>query len=511
MTASKQIVTTIVATTMWLGLGLVVQGQEGRRNTEATAAYEQGVAALADEEYDAAVNAFTKAIEIDETYFEAYRGRGDALRKQEDYGGALQSYTNAINYGDDSADVYNGRGICYREGGSIELALNDFRNAYQKDRSNPEVAANLGDIFLNYLQDVNSALPVLERAAELDPKNNEVFRNLGLCHAYMRQFDQAEEDLRKAVELKDDDFKTYGIQANILLLQDKTEKLPAAIDALSNAIQYYEPTESTDPKIYADGYLSRADARLKLAIAPNTPESDRQQYYDLVLKDADTVLDEMPEGSSYSGRALYRKGLALRMQGAFGEAITALTDAIQLIPPGESSQYAGQAYWKRGICWHMQGENELARGDFEQAAAIDYTDPLPEFWIGITYAAQGEYRSAIDRYGEAISKGPNYAPAFINRGLAYAQLKEYDHALENFNEAIRIEPTNGDYHAKRGYAYMRMNEYEKAYNAFHMAEMRDVKDPAVFHATAEALRELGRSSLAEQYDARARDLESMTN
>lgn len=512
MSASPRILS-VIGSALLLG-AFHMPAEAQNRLPEATAAYEEGTKALEAKDYDAAIAAFTKAAEVDNTYAEAFLGRADALREQEDYSAALTAYNQARDINPKLAAIYNGRGVCYRELGQIDLALNDFNNAMELDRTNPETAKNLGDILVNRTQDPANALRVLDKAVELNPEDAEVFRNRGLAHAQLRRFDEAEKDIAKSVELKDDDFETYSMQASVYLFQDKAEKMPAVIEALTKAIETYpnrEEQESTDPKTYAQGYLLRSDAYLKLANDKKNSREKRDEYYDLVIADADSVLEESPDAYPLSGQALYRKGVALRMEGKYGDAIKAFTDAIQQMPPGESGGYAAEAYLMRGICWHMQGENRLARGDFQQAASIDYTDPRPQMWIGFTYAEEDDYRSAIDSFGEAISKNPNFSLPYINRGLAYVQLGEYQRAAENFNEAIRVDPNNAENFNKRGRVYMLLKEFEKAYNSFHLATLNDEDNVEAFESAAEALRQLGRGSAAETYQKRANELKTTTN
>lgn len=510
MSASPRILNVALGLLLLGVLSVPVQAQ-ATRDPNATAAYEQGLKFMEEKKWDDAIAAFAKATEIDQTFAEAYVGRADALRELEDFTSALQVYRQAENLNQKLPGLYLGRGIAYREVGDINMAMSDFDNAMELDRSNPEIMANLGDLLVNYVQNPTRALQVLNKAIELDPNNAKAYRNRALAHTQMRHFDEAEADLAKSVELKNDDFETYSVQATIYLFQDKPEKLPNAIEALSKAIENYknrEKQDSADPKVYVQGYLQRANAYMKLASDPKTPIDKQEEFYSSAINDADAVLAEMPEQYPISGNALYTKGVAERMQGNFGEAIKALTDAIQQLPPGESGSYASEAYRKRGICWHLQGENRLARGDFQQAAAIDYTDPLPHMWTGFTFVEEGDYRSAIDAYGEAIAKNPNFPLPYINRGLAYLQLGEYNRAADNFNEAIRVEPSNPDSHVKRGLTYMMLEDYQKALNAFDLALQYDEDNIEALEGTIEALRQLGRSSTAETYAKRIDDVKA---
>ncbi len=512
MSASPRILS-VVASALLLGVLIVpAEAQEtATRDPQATAAFEEGTKLMEEKKWDDAIAAFAKATDIDNTYAEAFLGRADALRELEDYQTALQFYRQAETINPKLAKIFLGRGISYREVGQLDMAINDFDTAMELDRKDPEIAANLGDLLVNNIQNPTRGLQVLNKAIDLDPENAKAYRNRGLAHAQLRHFDEAEVDLAKSVELKSDDFETYAMQANIYLFQDKPEKLPNAIDALSKAIDNYknrEKQESSDPKTYVQGYLLRSDANLKLATDPKTPKDKSDGYFKAVIADADAVLAENPESYPISGQALYRKGVAERMQGMYGEAIKAFTDAIQQLPAGESGSYAAEAYLKRGICWHMQDENRLARGDFQQAAAIDYTDPLPHLWTGYTFAEEEDYRSAIDAYGEAIAKNPNFALPYINRALAYVQLGEYNRAADNFNEAIRVEPSDAGNHVKRGQVYMKLEEYKKALNAFDLALQYDKDNIKALEGTAQAMRELGRGSAADTYEKRAAELKA---
>jgi len=476
------------------------------RDPEAEAAYTAGKEQLKQEKWEEAIADFSKAISIDSGYAEAYLGRADALRALEDYSTALENYSHALEMNDQLASAYNGRGVCYREMNQIDLALSDFNNASDLDRRDPEIAANLGNLLIDpRVNDPVSALRWLDKAIELDPKNAEAYRNRGWAHAQMREFDQAIADLKKSIELDPEEYETYSTLASIYFFQDDFK---SGIEAISQAIEKYKPKKSSDPEKYISGYLSRADAKLRLAKKEDTDPARRKSLFEEVIADTDVVLGEFPDRYPEAGVALLRRGLALRLLGRFAEASKALTDAIQLVPAGSESPYLAEAYLKRGICWHYQGQDSLARGDFQEAASIDFEDPLPQLWIGFTYAQEQDYRAAIESYGEAIAKDPSFALAYVNRGLAYMQLGEFKKAIENFNEAIRNEPTHASHFYKRGVAHLRLHEYQKAFDSFHLATLNDENMAEAFDGAAKALKGLGRSELAAQYERRANALKS---
>ncbi|MCG8450471.1 MAG: tetratricopeptide repeat protein [Pirellulales bacterium] len=496
-----------ISLSLALHFQIPAKAQEGFvRDPEAVKAFEAGTQLLEQEKWDDAITAFTKATEIDPTLPEAFLGLGDALRALEDYQTAITNYRQALDINPKLARALYGRGVCYKELGDFNAAATDIGEASQLDRKDPEIAADWGELLVNTVRDPVRAIRFLDTAIELNPSNAEAYRNRGSAHILLRDFDEAVRDLEKSLEVDPDDFETYTTLATVYLYQEEYEP---AIEALSSAIEKYEPEESQDPDSYISGYLSRADAEIKLAKLKETPEQQKKALYDAAIADADAVLEEFPDRFPESGLALHRRGVALRMQGRLGEAIKTLTDAIQLAPAGERGGYISEAYLKRGICWHYQEQGSLARGDFEQAATINFEDPLPHLWIGYTYAQEEDYRKAIDSYGEAVSRNPAFPLIYINRGLAYIQLEEYNKGVENFNEAIRHESDDfsmARHFYKRGIAYLRLEEYQKAFDSFHLATLNDETYEAAFRQASAALRKLGKPSLAEQYENRANAL-----
>jgi len=516
----KQQLVAVFSLVVWTGISAFALAQDPLGDSfsaidpQAKTAFDAGAEQMQQGNWQEAITAFSEAITFNDTYFEAYLGRAEALQELEDYRDAVDSYSEALLFlrGQEGAQLslvtaraHNGRGVCFRELESFDLAGNDFDTAMQFDRNNAEIAANLGDFLVNHGGDPTSALGVLDLAIELDPENAEAFRNRGLAQAHIREYDEAIEDLEKSSELDPAEYLTYTTLAQVFILQEKHEQ---AIESFTQAIERYQPKKSSDPDTFIDGYLRRGEARLRLALKLDTVPERRETLYDEVIADTDQVLTEYPDRFPNSGIALHLRGTAMRLQGRLNQAIKSLTDAIQVIPPGADANYLADAYLKRGICWHYTGQDSLARGDFEQSAGIHFEDPLPHLWIGLSHAQEEDYREAIVSYGEAIAKAPTFPTAYVNRGLAYMQLGGYQKAVDNFNEAIRNEPSEPEHFFKRGVAHMRMEEYQKAFDSFYLATLNDEKMAKAFRGAAGALKALDRGGLAKQYTDRATALDS---
>ncbi|HEX6963220.1 MAG TPA: tetratricopeptide repeat protein [Lacipirellula sp.] len=463
--------------------------------------YNRGMQLLAEEKPKEALSEFNGALTADPTYVEAYIGRGDALLAIEDYPAAIISYSRAIEIDQNSAAAYNGRGEASLKVGQIDAASTDFTQALQLAPNNPKILSNLGHVLINYAREPQGALRRLNDAIAGNDQDARAFRDRGFAHAMLQDFEAAEADLRRAAEIEPENYENYAVMANIFLFQ---ENVPGAIEALGRAIAAYKPEKPADPKIYLMGYLSRADAWLRVG----DEEKDQQRSqaaYQNAIADAEFVIRDNPDRFPEAGMAYFRKGRAQRMLQQFSEAVDSLTLALETIPPGQEANYVSDAYMYRGICWYYIGSHDLARGDFEQASAVGsgFNDPRVYLWIGFTHHQEGDYRDAIKAYSEAIAKAPKFALAHTNKGRAYMDLEEYNNAIESFNDAIRSEPSVGEHYYNVGFAYAQLGDWTKAEHFLNIALRKKNPEPKMYRLMATVLRERGRDELADEYEQKA--------
>jgi tetratricopeptide (TPR) repeat protein len=63
---------------------------------------------------------------------------------------------------------------------------------------------------------------------------------------------------------------------------------------------------------------------------------------------------------------------------------------------------------------------------------------------GIRFHNEGDYKSAIREFSEAIKLDHKNAQIYKSRGLAYFYDKQYDKAIEDYKRALKLEPDNED-------------------------------------------------------------------
>jgi tetratricopeptide (TPR) repeat protein len=471
------------------------------RDPAVTAPYERGLQLMQEGKYKEAMAAFNESLAADGTFAEAYIGKGDALKELQDFQAASAAYTQAQQFNPNSAAAYNGRGECQMELGQIDVARSDFLNAINLDPNHAAALSNLGHLMAVNFQAPTDALRYLDDALALNPQDARAYRDRGLAHALLQEFDESVTDLQEAVRVDPTDYENFSTLAQIYLYQDEFE---SAVDAWSKAIEAYQPKRPGELTRFVDGYIYRADARLRLA-EKEQDAPKRTAVLEGAIGDANAVLALFDNRFPQSGRAYFRRGRAERMLERFSDGVNSLTLAIENVPPGQDIEYLSDAYLYRGICWYHIGSLDLARGDFEQASGIGngFQDPRVFLWIGFTYHKQGDFRQAIDSYGESISKSQRFALAHVNKGRAYMDLGEYDRAIESFNRAIGAEPTVGEHYYNVGFACIQLEDFQKAVDFLNLALHQENPQPKFYRAMAAALRGLGREELADEYERQA--------
>jgi tetratricopeptide (TPR) repeat protein len=84
------------------------------------------------EQNEEAINAFEKAIALQSDFYQAYYGKGSALRNElKEYPKAIADFNQAIYLNPEDADAYGNRGLVYSQLGDRENAIADLEKAAQ--------------------------------------------------------------------------------------------------------------------------------------------------------------------------------------------------------------------------------------------------------------------------------------------------------------------------------------------------------------------------------------------
>lgn len=174
-------------------------------------------------EQDQAIEYFTKAIRLDQTFAVAYTGRGAIYLSQKDFNSAIVDFTEAIRLDPKSAWVFNQRGIAYFHKGAFDLAIADFNEDLRLDPID-RVGRTIRVSALLKMGQYNAVIEDLAEAFRIDPTYPNDIDSLIRAYlhrslAYREKGDHAasESDFAKAKSLRLKQYPEYPEFSSITL------------------------------------------------------------------------------------------------------------------------------------------------------------------------------------------------------------------------------------------------------------------------------------------------------
>jgi tetratricopeptide (TPR) repeat protein len=143
-------------------------------STTAETYFKQGEDYRNNNQYDKALAAYTKAIEVNPQYAEAYLRRGNVYHDLKEYDKAIKDYNKAM------AD-YNK---------ALEIELEDVYASYK----------NRGNVYYN-LKEYDKAMADYNKVLEIDPQDAHAYLRRGIVYYDLKEYDKAMADYNKAIEI----------------------------------------------------------------------------------------------------------------------------------------------------------------------------------------------------------------------------------------------------------------------------------------------------------------------
>lgn len=129
-------------------------------------------------DYQGAIQDFSKAIEINPNYVDAYVNRGLAEDDISDYQGAIRDYSKAIELSPNIAEVYSGRGVAKTKLKDYSGAMQDFNKTVGLNPKYFSVYVCRGFV-KSMLSDYQGALQDYNKAIEINPEYAIAYLNRG--------------------------------------------------------------------------------------------------------------------------------------------------------------------------------------------------------------------------------------------------------------------------------------------------------------------------------------------
>ena len=216
------------------------------------------------EQYDQAISAFQKSIDLDSKAPFPWNGLGNVYLKQKQYEQAISVYQKAIEINPEFASPWNGLGNVYRSLEQYEQAINAYQKAIELDPKYASPWNGLGNVYRNQEQ-YEQAINAHQKAIELDPKYASPWNGLGYTYIRMDDDEKALAAAQQAIVLFPETTFLKLLSLNILR---RTGQEAAANEREKIIRSLIEKENEYDRACFASicGKVEEALALLKIAL-----------------------------------------------------------------------------------------------------------------------------------------------------------------------------------------------------------------------------------------------------
>lgn len=271
---------------------------------EARSYDERGLIFLRQLELDKAILNFSKAIELDPNFSEAYLSRGYVYEMK-------------------GRDQYETRGRGYKDKGFFDKAIEDYSKTLELDPNLPDALLYLGLCYIEK-SDLKRASEMLEKTRKINSKNNFIYNNQGLLYAGLGDYENALKSYDVAIQLNESRksiipipmFRNRAIAFAAIgkyeqAIADYTKELEIRSDAYTHSLRAWAMYLKGD----YENALKDINSAVKLYPKSAYPLVTRgtiylnKEKYDLALADYHKAIELKPINADYyrARASVYRK------------------------------------------------------------------------------------------------------------------------------------------------------------------------------------------------------------
>jgi len=342
-----------------------------------------GVESIMQGDLRSAETQFTRAIELNENYADAYAQRGWVKWFSNRPGPALQDYNIAISLKPEVITTKNLRSIFRVLFDDYNEVIDDFDYTITVDTS--EYKAYNGKEFVELVAgDPFKKLNEYELELNNDPENYQMMIRKALAEFYVHNYGNTIELCSRAIEINTNGQWPFFIRGNAY----------AMINELNKSLKDYYSFEKIDNS-FPVLYLNRGIVNMNMG--------NRYQ----AMEDFNAALKLRPD----LYEAMYFKGKMLGENGKFDEAIELLSKVIDHDPRDLG------ALIHRGLFYKKKNNYIEALSDYD--VVIKFETEIAEVYHnrGNLRVMIKDLKGALEDFNEALSVDENLAKTYFNRGV----------------------------------------------------------------------------------------------
>ncbi len=394
--------------------------------------YNQGETYLENKEYNKAVAAFHKSIELNPNSSSTWYGLGTAYRYQKKLAEAVAALQEAVKLNPDADKTWYQLGLAFRQKREYDRAVEAFRKSLELKTDSARTWRELGNTY-GFQEEYDKAVAAFQKAVEIRPRYAAAWFDLGRTYERKEEYDEAVTAFQQALEISPEDASTWN---NLGITLNKKGEYNRSLEAFDKATAI-NPAFAAAWNNMAITYRYIGD--FEKAVKFHQQALDIDPLFDLAW-------DAL--GSTYNAKKDYDK------------AVAAYRRAVRLNPE----------FWS---AWANLGFIYIKKEDYNKAIdAFEHTTRInPGFFaawsnLGDLYAQKEEYNSSIDAYQRAVEIEEDNHTVWNNLGKSYFRKGDYRQAMKQFEQAVKVNPRNFSAQFNIALTYLMQKEFENAYNAY---------------------------------------------
>lgn len=115
-----------------------------------------------------------------------------------------------------------------------------------------------------------------------------------------------------------------------------------------------------------------------------------------------------------------------------------------------------------GVIAHQRGDHAQALALIEQAIALNATNAMYHYHLGLVHGALKQWDAAITCYRQAVSLSPRYAAAHCNLGIALFETEHFAEAVASYDAALALQPEAPEVLNNKGNALKELGQFDGA-------------------------------------------------
>ena len=367
---------------------------------------------------------------------------------------AIEQYEQIIRLQPDSMDDHLLLGRLYRLNNDLQKAEAEFKTAVKLQPDSEEAVTTLAYLY-NELGDTSRATQVLSSVPGAQ-RSAKLYSALGYTYEQQKQYKQAVEAYRHAIELDRDNLDAIRGLAQNLLNDGQSDA----------ALEQYKVIADANPE----------DAQTYVRIA----EIYRKQgKFDLALdnlKKAESMVQDSVE-VPYNIAAIYQA------QGRYDEAVPIMRDLLKKSEKADGKYSNGEksnraVFLERlGTIYRDQGNNQAAVETFREVVALGGDDNVERGYQQIidTWREAKEWQKALDSAKEAVQKLPGSAPLKMVLAAQQADMGDADEALKSVRAMLKGTADDREIYITLAQMNTRLRRFSDAEQALDKAEALSTK------------------------------------